>query len=362
MDTAELKFKNYKNDDFKKYISDFKKRYKNRLIIPAHHYVPSTIIEFADLTGDSYKLAVEAAGSPAEWIVFCGVSFMAEGVEILTGEKQKVLVPDLDAGCPMADMIDRESGLKALDHIKLFSGAAPVPVVYMNSHVDSKSFCGEFDGAVCTSSNAQKIMNYYLSRGEKLFFIPDFNLGTNIARKTGLGDDEIALVKRDFTIEHKSQPEKIKLYLWDGMCPVHHKFTINDVNNFRHKYPEGKIIVHPEVKPEVASLADIQGSTQKIYDIISTSPAGSVWGVGTELTFVERLAETFKEMSIVSLNKNTCHDMSKNNISNLAESLYSIEMFENGKGELKYPVTVSEDYRENAKKALDKMIMIAGLK
>ncbi|MCP5515177.1 MAG: quinolinate synthase [Spirochaetales bacterium] len=362
METAELKFKNYKNDDYKKYISDFKKRYKNRLIIPAHHYVPASIIEFADLTGDSYKLAVEAAGTSAEWIVFCGVSFMAEGVEILTGENQKIVVPDLDAGCPMADMIDRNAGLKALESIKSFSGSTPVPVVYMNSHVDSKSFCGESGGSVCTSSNAQKIMNYFLSRGEKLFFIPDYNLGVNTARKAGLKEDEIALVKRDFKIEHNSSPEKIKLYLWDGMCPVHHKFSVSDIDSFRQKYPDGTIIVHPEVKPEVASIADMQGSTQKIYDVVSSSPAGSVWGVGTELTFVERLSETFKDRKIIPLNKNTCMNMNKNNLANLSESLYSIEEFEKGRGKLKFPVSVPESYRANAKKALDKMINIAGMK
>ncbi len=345
-------------EDVKKYITDFRKRYKGRVVIPAHHYVPADVIEFADFTGDSYKLAVEAASTDAQWIVFCGVFFMAEGVDTLVSGNRKVIIPDTSAGCPMADMIDRQLGLKALSVIKDFSGEMPAPVIYMNSYADAKSLCGEHDGAVCTSSNAEKIMNHYLSKGKKLFFFPDRNLGINTAKAAGLADEEIALVARDFTIKHNSSPDRLKVFLWDGMCPVHHKFKVDDVKGFRKKYPEGTVIVHPEVRPEIASLADIQGSTQKIYNLVSKSPSGSVWGIGTEHTFVKRLSGLFSDRTIIPLAVNTCTDMNKINLYNLAESLYSIEEFEKGRGDLKYLVKVPDVYKENARKALDRMISI----
>lgn len=358
MKAAGSVFKNCSEDELREYIRDFKERNKGRVIIPVHHYVPSSVVEFADFTGDSYKLAVEASATDAEWIVFCGVSFMAEGVEILRSGNQKVLNPEPDAGCPMADMIDRELGLKAIEKIREFSGVVPAPVVYMNSYADSKSLCGEYSGSVCTSSNAEKVMKYFLAQGKNVFFFPDMNLGRNTARSTGLKESEIALVTRDFRIRHESSPEKIKLFLWEGMCPVHHRFKSSAIDSFRKKYPEGKIIAHPEVKPDVAQKADMLGSTQKIFDVIGSAPEGSVWGVGTEAVFVERLAEMFSGKTIVPVEVSRCVNMSKNSLLTLAESLASIEEHEATGGELKYQVSVPDEFKENAKKALSKMISI----
>ena len=357
MTAGKIDFSSYDDDMLKNYISDFKKRYGKRLLIPAHYYVSSDVFQFADITGDSYKLAVDATKSDAEWVVFCGVRFMAEGVDILCPDK-KVIIPDLTAGCPMADMADIESGRKALSEAEKHTGKRPVPVVYMNSYADSKSLCGENGGTVCTSSNAEKIVKYYLDKGESVFFFPDANLGKNTANALNLADNETALIKNDFTIEFKGNPDEVRVFLWDGFCHVHRNFQQLDISSFRQKYPEGKIIVHPEVDPQVDRLADMHGSTQKIYNLIKDSPDGSVWGVGTEVKFVERVAEEFSGKTVVPVRTSVCGDMSKINLKNLAASLNSIELFEAGEGELLYPVSVKDEYRENALKALDQMIRI----
>lgn len=357
MTAGKIDFKSYNEGKLVSYINDFKKRYGKRLVIPAHYYVSSDVFQFADITGDSYKLAVEVSRSDAEWVVFCGVRFMAEGVNVLSPDK-KVLIPDLSAGCPMADMADIESGRRVLAEVEKLSGKRPVPVVYMNSYADSKSLCGENGGAVCTSSNAEKIVKYYLDKGESVFFFPDANLGKNTSNELKLKDNETALVKKDLSFEFKGRPEDVKVYLWDGFCHVHRNFLQMDIAGFREKYPEGTIIVHPEVDPPVDNSADMHGSTQKIYNVIKDAPAGSVWGVGTEVKFVERLAEEFSDKTVIPVRTSICGDMSKINMRNLAASLNSIELYEAGEGELLYPVTVEDEYRDNALKALDRMIKI----
>lgn len=357
MAAGEINFDSYDEDMLKSYIIDSKKRFGKRLLIPAHYYVSSDVFQFADITGDSYKLAVEASRSDAEWVVFCGVRFMAEGVDILAPDI-KVVIPDLDAGCPMADMADIESGRKALAEIEKYTGEMAVPVVYMNSYADSKSLCGEYDGTVCTSSNAEKIVKYYLDKGKRVFFFPDANLGKNTSNALNLKDNETALIKNDLSIEFNGKSEDVKVFLWDGFCHVHQNFLQNDIAEFRGKYPEGQIIVHPEVDPAVDKFADMHGSTQKIYNVIKDSPAGSVWGVGTEVKFVERIAEEFTDKTVMPIRTSVCPNMSKINMKNLAESLNSIELYEAGEGELLYGVSVDEEFRRNALKALDQMIKI----
>ena len=357
MAAEKINFDNYDDDMLKSYINDFKKRYGDRLLIPAHYYVSSDVFQFADTSGDSYKLAVDATRSDAEWAVFCGVRFMAEGVDILSPDK-KVLIPDLDAGCPMADMADIDSGRKALKAAEKYTGEIPVPVVYMNSYADSKSLCGEHGGSVCTSSNAEKILKFYLDKGKRVFFFPDANLGKNISNALKLKDEETALIKSDLSIEFNGEPSKVKVFLWDGFCHVHQDFLKKDITDFRNNYPEGKIIVHPEVDPAVEALADMHGSTQKIYNVVKDSPAGSVWGIATEAKFVKRISEEFPEKTIVPLRVSYCGNMSKINMKNLAESLNSIELYEEGSGSLKYSVNVKDEYRHNALKALDQMIKI----
>ena len=357
MGAGKIDFDSYNEDMLKSYINDIKKRFGKRLLIPAHYYVSSDVFQFADVSGDSYKLAVDATRCDAEWVVFCGVRFMAEGVDILSPDK-KVLIPDLSAGCPMADMADIESGRKALAEAEKYTGEKPVPVVYMNSYADSKSLCGEYGGAVCTSSNAEKILKYYLDKGKRVFFFPDANLGTNISNALRLKENETALIRNDLSIDFNGNPEDVKVFLWDGFCHVHQEFLKNDIADFRKNHPSGKIIVHPEVDPSVEKLADMHGSTQKIYNVVKESPSGSVWGIATEAKFVERLAEEFREMTIVPIRTSFCGNMSKITMKNLAESLNSVELYEEGKGELLYPVSVKDEFRGNALKALDQMIKI----
>jgi quinolinate synthase len=316
--------------------------------IPAHHYETDEIVDIADFVGDSYKLAVECTKTNSDYIVFCGVKFMAEGAKILAKPNQKVLSPAKTAGCPMADMIDANQAQQVFDKI---NDPDLVPVVYMNSYADIKAFCGEHGGAVCTSSNAAKIVEFYLQQDKKVFFAPDFNLGMNTAKKLGLNDDEIVTVKQDISFKDN---KNAKLYLWDGYCYVHKVFMLNQIEELRDKHPQIKIIVHPESDPEVVEKADIAGSTQQILLAVKNSPAGSVWGIGTEIHFVNRLAQQYPNKTILPLKKSSCRDMIKINRTNLTQTLEAIKT-----GKLtEYEVTVPSNYIEPAKAALQKMIDI----
>ena len=338
------------------YIKKIKQKYAGKIAIPAHHYENSNIVELADVIGNSYKLAVECAKLEAEFVVFCGVRFMAEGSAVLAGEGQKVIHPDVTAGCPMADMIDEDSAREAYELILKLSGKKIAPVVYMNSYVDIKAFCGEHGGTVCTSSNAKKIVKYYLDQGFSVFFSPDNNLGINTARELGITDNEVVRIKRDLTIS--GNPATAKMFLWDGFCHVHQRFTTEDVENLRAKYPGIKLIVHPECTEEVVNAADISGSTQKIFNEVTNSADDVIWGIGTEMNFVQRLADDNPNKIIVPLRESYCFNMAKINLKNLAESLEIIDKHYSEGAGLKNEVTVDSKYKQNAKIALHKMIEI----
>ena len=339
-------------------IKLLKKDLGNKLVIPVHHYQSRDIVKLGDFIGDSYKLAVECSKTNADFIVFCGVLFMAEGASILSKSTQKVLLPEPSAGCPMADMADIELVKKSYDKISRKCNKELIPVVYMNSYADLKSFCGEKGGAVCTSSNASKIINYYLKQDKAILFFPDYYLGINTARSMNIDNQYIVKVKRNISFDSSDDAKIAKIFLWDGYCPVHQRFTEGDIRYLKSKYPGIKIIVHPECSEEVVNKADISGSTEKIYNIIKDSPAGSVWGVGTETVFVERLALDFPDKTIVPLKESKCVNMIKINLSNLAASIDSIIDYLDGKGKLRYEIKVDGNLKENAKKALKKMIEI----
>lgn len=339
-------------------IKNLKKELGNRLVIPTHHYQARDIVKLGDFVGDSYKLAVECSKTNADFIVFCGVLFMAEGAKILSKPNQKVLLPEPTAGCPMADMASIELVEKSYRLISEKCNRAVVPVVYINSYADLKSFCGEKAGAVCTSSNAPMIIDYYLKKDKAVLFFPDYYLGINTVRSMNIDNQYIVKVKRNMSFDSSHDAKYAKIFLWDGFCPIHQRFTEGDIKYLKSKYPNIKIIVHPECKEEVVNKADITGSTEKIYNMIKDSPSGSVWGVGTETTFVERLALDYPDKTIVPLRESKCVNMVKINLTNLASSLDSIIDYINGKGKLKYEIMVDEKYKENAKKALKKMIEI----
>ncbi len=334
-----------------------KQRWGSRLVIPAHHYELDEIVELADFLGDSYKLAVDCSRTRAEYIVFGGVSFMAEGAALLAGSDQKVLIPDPQAGCPMAQMITAPRAQAVYDHLASCCGRQVIPVVYMNSHVDMKAFCGAHDGTVCTSSNASKIVRRFLDSGKSVFFSPDYNLGINTANDLGIPRHEVVTVRRDGTLEG-DDPSSAKLFLWDGYCHVHKTFTLADIDRLRSQHPDIRIIVHPECDEAVVTASDEAGSTAMIYNTIKNAAPGTTWAVGTEYRFVARMADTFTDKTVIPLKASICHDMSRITLEKLTASLRSIEAFTRGEGSLIHPVTVPESLKKDARTALQRMIDI----
>ena len=278
----------------------------SRVFVLGHHYQRDEVIQFADVTGDSFKLAQDAAARPdAEFIVFCGVHFMAETADILTGPEQKVILPDLAAGCSMADMAGLAQVEDAWDTLA-DAGVADVtvPVTYMNSSADIKAFCGRHGGVVCTSSNAKAVLAWAFERGEKVLFLPDQHLGRNTAvLELGLELDDCVLYDphRPGGGVTPDQLRSAKVILWKGHCSVHGRFTPEAVDDVRARVPGVRVIVHPECQHEVVLKADEVGSTEYIIRTIEQAPAGSKWAIGTELNLVKRLATDHPDQEIVFL-------------------------------------------------------------
>ncbi len=343
--------------NYKQNILDLKKKLGAKITIPGHHYQIPEIVELTDFVGDSYKLAVDCSKTDSEFIVFCGVKFMAEGASLLANKQQKVILPVLSAGCPLADYIDAETSEQAMQRIQAEISSNIYPVFYMNSYVDAKSVCGKFEGAVCTSSNAAKIVKYFLDKGQSVFFAPDYNLGINTADQLGLEEREIVKVNRDLTFD-KVVTSKAKFFIWDGNCRVHKRFQKQDLEKMRQKYPEAKIVVHPECDREIVKAADMAGSTQMIYNEIRNAPTNSTWIVGTEYHFVIRLDSEFPDKKVIPLRKSICQNMAKIGLKDLSASLSNIDRFLAGKANLENEIKIDSKQSKNAQLALKKMIEI----
>jgi len=290
-------------------IAAAKESLGKRLLILGHHYQQDDVIKFADVRGDSLKLSQEAARSERELIVFCGVHFMAETADIITGEHQKVILPDLTAGCSMADMADLYRVEKAWKDITGITGEDRIiPVTYINSSADLKAFCGKKDGVICTSSIAEKVVRWALDRREKVFFFPDEHLGRNTAFKLGIPEEEMIVWHRDEPMGGNSEEaiKRAKIILWDGFCSVHMLFFPKHVEYFREKYPGIRIIVHPECRREVVAAADFCGSTEYIIHTVKKAPAGTVWAIGTEINLVNRLKKEEPHKTIFFLSPTVC--------------------------------------------------------
>jgi quinolinate synthase len=330
-----------------------------KYVIAAHHYQTPEIVERADMVGDSYRLAVEAAKLDAEYTILCGVRFMAESVAILAQAGQKVLMPEIAAGCPMADMVSREDAVRALATIREQTGKDTVPITYMNSWADTKAFTGEEGGSICTSGNADKIVRHYLEQGKNVFFLPDYNLGMNTARKLGINREQICAVRRDGSLDASSEAlPHTRVFLWDGFCPIHMAFRPNEMIDLRARHPGMTIIVHPECTPETANAANMTGSTEQIYRALKEAPAGSTWAVGTEICFVQRMAQEFPNKQILPLTVSRCKNMSMTS----EESLDNLEALltrhlAGEKQELPL-ITVPEEYIQPARAALETMVRI----
>jgi len=283
----------------------------DRVIVLGHNYQRDEVIRHADVEGDSLKLSqIAAERSQHEFIVFCGVHFMAETADILSKTRQTVILPDLAAGCSMADMAQIEQVDQAWDQLGriLPVEETVTPVVYVNSAADLKAFCGEHGGITCTSSNARRVIEWAWARREKILFFPDEHLGRNTANKMGIPREEI-LVWDPFLSNGGNTPEAIKkahLLLWKGHCSVHQMFQPAHVRYFREKHPGIKIIVHPECHEDVVNPSDLSGSTEFIIRTVSAAEPGSVWGVGTELNLVNRLKRRQPDKQIYFLSPTVC--------------------------------------------------------
>jgi len=332
----------------------------DRVFVLGHHYQRDEVIQFADVTGDSFKLAREAAARPdAQYIVFCGVHFMAESADILTSDAQRVVLPDLAAGCSMADMAALVQVEKAWDHFtELGIAGDVVPVTYMNSTADIKGFVGRNDGVVCTSSNAQTALRWSFERGSKVFFLPDQHLGRNTAvLQLGLTLEDCVLYD-----PHKpgggltdQQLRDAKMILWRGHCSVHGRFTLDSVQDVRARVPGVNVLVHPECKYEVVTAADHVGSTEYIIRMIEAAPAGSAWAVGTELNLVRRLALAHPDKQIMFLDKNVCYCSTMNRI-DLPHLVWALE--ELVAGRVPNEITVDAATAHDARVALDRMLAL----
>ncbi|WP_174535805.1 quinolinate synthase NadA [Micromonospora chalcea] len=333
-----------------------------KVFVLGHHYQRDEVIQFADVTGDSFKLAREAAARPdAEYIVFCGVHFMAESADILTSDAQKVILPDLAAGCSMADMAVLSQVEAAWDTLTdLGIAAETVPVTYMNSSADIKGFVGRNGGVVCTSSNAKRALDWAFEQGRKVLFLPDQHLGRNTAvLEMGFSLDDCVLYD-----PHKpnggltaEQLRDAKMILWRGHCSVHGRFTLDSVNDVRERVPGVNVLVHPECRHEVVNAADLVGSTEFIIRTIEAAPAGSAWAVGTELNLVRRLALAHPDKQIMFLDRAVCYCSTMNRI-DLPHLVWALE--ELVAGRVVNQITVDPETARHARSALDKMLALPG--
>ena len=336
----------------------------DRVFVLGHHYQRDEVIQFADVTGDSFKLAREAAARPeAEYIVFCGVHFMAESADILTSAEQQVVLPDLAAGCSMADMarLDQvEDAWQAL----IEAGVADrvVPVTYMNSSADIKAFCGRHEGVVCTSSNAETVLRWAFDQYDdaKVFFFPDQHLGRNTAvRQLGLSLDDCVvwdprLPNGGLTLE---QLQTAKMVLWKGHCSVHGRFRADVIDELRAQDPAIQILAHPECTHDVVEKADQVGSTEFIIKVLDEAPPGSSWAVGTELNLVKRLAAAHPDKRVAFLDRNVCYCSTMNRI-DLPHLVWALESLV--AGQVVNRIVVDAETEHYAKLALQRMLDLPG--
>jgi quinolinate synthase len=334
----------------------------DRVFVLGHHYQRDEVIAFADVTGDSFKLAREAAARPeAEFIVFCGVHFMAESADILTSPDQKVILPDLAAGCSMADMARLTQVEDAWDAL-VEAGLADsvVPVTYMNSSADIKAFCGRNGGAVCTSSNAETALEWAFEQGSKVLFFPDQHLGRNTAvLKMGMSLDDCVVwdphrPHGGLTVE---QLRDARMILWKGHCSVHGRFSPDTIDDLRATIPGIQILVHPECTHEVVLKADLVGSTEFIINTVEAAAPGTAWAVGTELNLVKRLAADHPDKRIVFLDKTVCYCSTMNRI-DLPHFVWAMESLVNGT--VVNQIEVDPETERWAKVALDRMLALPG--
>lgn len=309
-------------DELRPAIEAHRARLGRKLVILTHHYQRKEVVRLGDFVGDSYYLARCAAEErQAEYIVFCGVHFMAEAARILCRPEQRVFLPNLYAGCPMADMAPMDAVIDAWEEI---GGADTIPISYMNSAASLKAFVGDHGGLICTSSNAEKAFTWGFQRGKRVFFFPDENLGYNTAHAMGISDEEIIIHDPADPSRKLQLTERTRVVLWKGHCHVHTNFRTEHIAHLRRRFPGIKIVVHPECLPEVVQQADAVGSTSFIVKYVDQQPAGAKIAIGTELNLISRLADDHPDKMVVELSGQSCSlciNMFRTTLADLAYTL-----------------------------------------
>ena len=340
-------------------IAEARARLGERIVILGHHYQRDEIIKFADYRGDSFKLSQFAASQgKAERIVFCGVHFMAETACVLSQDHQRVILPNLTAGCSMADMAHIDDVLDCWDDLSaVLPRGSLVPITYMNSTAAIKALCGREGGIVCTSSNAAAAFAWAFDRGEKILFLPDQHLGRNTAARLGVHLDEM-IVWNPFKPLGGHAEEDIaqaKVILWQGHCSVHTRFSVKQIEEARRRYPDVNVIVHPECVMEVVQAADANGSTETIIKTIEQAESGTTWAVGTEISLVNRIANENPDKMVFCLDSVVCpcSTMYRIHPAYLSWVLDGME-----EGVVLNEITVDDDTRRDAKIALDRMLRV----
>lgn len=335
-----------------------KEQLGSRLTILGHHYQRQEVIQFADFQGDSYKLSLQAATQKdAEFTLFCGVHFMAESADILGDPAKRVILPNLEAGCSMADMAKPEDVEAAWETLHGLGIEGIVPITYMNSAASLKAFCGRNGGIVCTSSNAARVYDWAFARGERVFFFPDEHLGRNTAVRKDIPLDQMVIWDpfQPLGGNTEEQLRNARVYLWKGYCSVHARFSVEQIEQARRTYPDVNVIVHPECRMEVVQASDYDGSTEYIIDVIRAAPSGTTWAVGTEINLVKRLQDQMPDKTIFCLDPVICPCSTMYRI-HPAYMLWSLEHL--ARGEVVNEVTVDPTTAEEARIALDRMLSV----
>ncbi len=341
---------------------EVKQKLGDDLLILCHHYQQDDTFWFGDMAGDSLYLAQQAAATPAKYIVFCGVHFMAESADIVTPNDQIVVLPDPTAGCSMADMADITTVEKAWDRLAEICGKnSIIPITYINSAATLKAFCAKHGGTVCTSSNSAKILQWALDSGNKVMFFPDQHLGRNTANALRVNKDAIVVWNRELSNGGLTDNNVVnsKVILWDGYCSVHCRFSLSQIESVRKRIPEVKVIVHPECPEEIVAAADYSGSTNKILQMVTESDPDTSWAVGTEISMVNRLARRMKleqGKHVECLNPTVC----------LCSTMYQVYptdvlwVLENlADGKIVNQIKVPEEVAVPARQALEKMLALS---
>ncbi|MBB5174265.1 quinolinate synthase NadA [Texcoconibacillus texcoconensis] len=350
-------YKHLSTDALIKRAKRVKEKLGDRLFIPGHHYQKDEVIQFADATGDSLQLAkMSSQMSQAEYIVFCGVHFMAETADMLTRADQTVVLPDMRAGCSMADMADIKQAERAWEKLTAQFGDTIIPLTYVNSTAEIKAFVAERGGATVTSSNAKKVLQWAFNQKERILFLPDQHLGRNTAYDLGIPLEQMTVWDPISETLSSSGEEDKRMILWKGHCSVHEMFTIEHVRQLRESEPERKILVHPECTFDVVQASDQSGSTSTIIKSVREAAPGTKWAIGTEMNLVERIRHEHPEQDIVSLNPNMCPCVTMNRI-DLPHFVWSLERIEAGSAN--NTIRVDKDVSSKAVQAIERMFEIS---